>query len=391
MSTYFQAHQYPQLLEAAVCRAAGLRATEQEDFKPEVLEGCDRLHPRGIGLQQLLLTAAAANGHSLLPGERITASNLKAVLRAAFADGGNFRVQAASNVSLPGILGAVANKSILAGYMEEDQSWREVAAIKPVNNFQQATSYRLLDDSEFEEVGPDGKIKHGSVGQESYTRQAKTYAKMFTLTRTNIINDDLGAFDDLKNRLGRGGGRKLRRLCWATFMNNSSFYTTARTNYIEGATTNLGTDGVGLGLGVKAFRTMTSPTTDGAKRIGGIADRLVVPPELEGIAEVLYRNQNIGAVAGSDANIYANRYRPVVVPELSDSAYTGYSTTAWYLFRKPTDLAPIVVSFLNGNETPTIEDADAAFDTLGINFRGYWDVGVDQAEYLAGVKSKGAA
>jgi hypothetical protein len=54
-------------------------------------------------------------------------------------------------------------------------------------------------------------------------------------------------------------------------------------------------------------------------------------------------------------------------------------------------MAPIAVSFLNGNETPTVESADADFNTLGIQFRGYFDFGCDLAEYLSGIKSKGAS
>ena len=76
---------------------------------------------------------------------------------------------------------------------------------------------------------------------------------------------------------------------------------------------------------------------------------------------------------------------------LSDATFAGYSATAWYLFRDPGILAPMVVSFLNGVETPTVESADADFDQLGVQFRGYHDFGVDFAEWLAGVKSKGAA
>ena len=51
----------------------------------------------------------------------------------------------------------------------------------------------------------------------------------------------------------------------------------------------------------------------------------------------------------------------------------------------------IVVSFLNGMQTPTVESAEADFNTLGIQFRGYHDFGCDFAEYLCGVKSKGAS
>ena len=79
------------------------------------------------------------------------------------------------------------------------------------------------------------------------------------------------------------------------------------------------------------------------------------------------------------------------MPWLSDPNFSGSSTTAWYLFRPLTVLAAIIVSFLNGVQTPTVESADADFDMLGIQFRGYHDFGVDLAEYLAGIKVKGAA
>jgi hypothetical protein len=56
---------------------------------------------------------------------------------------------------------------------------------------------------------------------------------------------------------------------------------------------------------------------------------------------------------------------------MSNSSYTGYSTTAWYLLANPDDLPVIEVAFLNGRETPVVESADADFDTLGVQFRGY--------------------
>lgn len=76
---------------------------------------------------------------------------------------------------------------------------------------------------------------------------------------------------------------------------------------------------------------------------------------------------------------------------LSDSTIPGFSATAWFLLRNPALGAAIVISLLNGIAAPTVESADADFDTLGIQFRGFHDFGCDLAEYLAGVKVKGAA
>lgn len=379
------------VLECAVLMARGLPGVEKA-FKPETLEAAHKEH-RNIGLQSLVMMAATANGYAATPGERIHNGNIREVLGHAFP-----RVKAAaSTFSLSGILGNVANKELLAGYTEEDMTWREIAAVKSVSNFHAVTSYRMLDDMEYEEVGPDGKIKHGTVGQESYTRQAKTYAKMFALTRQDIINDDLGAFDDLRTRLGRGSAQKFNNLFWTNFLaNHSTFFTTARTNYITGATTTLLTDGVGLGLALKAFRQMKSPSSvtanDSGKRIGGRPEILLVPPELEYAADQLFMGEKLTESTGNGpTNTYRNKYRPVVCPWLSDSAFTGYSATAWYLLRSPSIAPMMVVSFLNGMQTPTVESADADFDTLGVQFRGFHDFGCDQAEYLCGIKSKGAA
>jgi len=380
----------PLVIEAALAQTVGISGLDKV-YDDKTLQAAHTMFRGRVGLKQLLTIAAAANGMQCGPGFAVHAGNVREVLRYAV----NPIEAAFSTLSLPGILSNVANKEILEGYMEEDQSWREVSMIRNVSDFKAVTSYRMLDNMEYDELAADGRIKHGTLGEESYSRQAKTYAKMFSITRQDIINDDLGAFDALRSRIGMGAAKKFNKVYWTKFLDNSTFYTSGRTNYITGSTTNLGTDGVGLSLGVQAFRQMKSPAADGAKKlgesVGGRPEILVVPPELEAAADILYRNTNLGAVAGSAANIHGNKYRPVVVPWLSDTNFTGYSTTAWYLFRAPRMMAPMVVSFLNGVATPTVESAEADFDQLGIQFRGYHDFGCDQAEYLSGIKSKGAA
>ena len=380
----------PQVLEAALCLHR--KHSDVEDrFSDQILQAAHTQYKGRIGLQQIFLQAAANSGMPLGAGTRIHAGNLREVLAYACPNDPRDIQASASTLSLPGILSNVANKEILMGWEEEDAIWREIAVIKSVSDFKQVSSYRLLDDMEYEELGADGRIKHGSVGEESYTRQAGTYAKMFALTRAAIINDDMSALDDLRNRVGRGGAKKLNNLFWTTFLDNSTFYTAARTNYISGSTTNLGADGVGLGKGVEAYRKRKSSATDGAKRLGGTPSKLLVPPELEVAANQLYIATNATAVKGSDVNTHANKYRPIVANQLSDAGFTGNSATAWYLLGGSSMDAPVAVSFLNGQETPTVETADADFSTLGVQFRGYHDFGCDKAEYLGSVKSKGAA
>lgn len=396
------ANNSPRVLEAALCQK--LRTPNHEkQYTDQELQAAHTQFRGGVRLQQLILLAAAETGFHVAPGMSITRSNYGEVMRHVAQYQGQSLTAAGSTLDIPGILSNVANKEIVAGYEADvgNLAWREIAAVKSVRDFKQVTTYRMLDDMEYEELPIGGQIKEGVLSEESYTRQVRTYAKMFRLDRVHIINDDLSALEDLRKRLGMGASKKLNAIFWKKFMSSlSMLFTAARGNYISGSTTNLGTDGVGLSLAVKAFRTMKTPAADGNKRInaqvgstaGGRPEILLVGPSLESTADKLYvgSNLNVGTAAGEE-NIHRNKYRPVVAWQLEDSAYSGSSATQWFLLNNPNYLAAMVVSFLDGVETPTVESSESVFNTLGIDFRGYHDFGCDAAEYLAGVHSKGAA
>ena len=89
------------------------------------------------------------------------------------------------------------------------------------------------------------------------------------------------------------------------------------------------------------------------------------------------------------ANPHQGKFRAEVSRYLGNSRYTGNSTKAWYLLADPSDLPVIEVAFLNGQESPTIETAEADFNVLGIQMRGYHDFGVALQDPRGGVKSQG--
>ena len=72
----------------------------------------------------------------------------------------------------------VANKFLLQGFFFVEQAWRDISDIRSVNDFKTVTSYRLTGAEEFKEVPPAGEIQHGTLGEESYTNQARTYGLM---------------------------------------------------------------------------------------------------------------------------------------------------------------------------------------------------------------------
>ena len=50
-------------------------------------------------------------------------------------------------------------------------------------------------------------MTHGSRAESVESFKLKTYAKIFSLTRQAIINDDLGAFADSASAFGRGAAQ----------------------------------------------------------------------------------------------------------------------------------------------------------------------------------------
>ncbi|GJM43348.1 MAG: hypothetical protein DHS20C21_01900 [Gemmatimonadota bacterium] len=361
------------VLEAAVCLAARLPEID-DHFAPEVLEAADEKFRGRIGLQQLLLEAARANGWK----GRSIQGDLKTALQAGF-----------STSSLSGILSGAAQKFLLRAFHGVESVWRDIARVRPVSDFKQHASYRLTGGFEYEKVGPDGQLKHGTAGEESHPIKADTFANLFVLDRQSIINDDLGALKDLPSNLGRGAGLAVNREFWATFLDDASFFSAANSNLIEGASSALSITSMAPAL--QAFRDQVDE--DGAP-VSLPPAILLVPTALEVAALEIansreVRNTTANTKEGTH-NPFHGLVRSVVSAYLASSSIAGSSNSAWYLLANPAEEATIELAFLNGEEEPAIETAEADFETLGIQFRGYSDFGVALHEHRAGVKSTGA-
>lgn len=369
-----------QVLEAALAQATRLPNAERH-FTPEVMQAAHSRFRGRLSLQELLLEAAWANGYT----GRSFRSSPKDVLRAAF-----------SSADISGILSNNANKFLIAGWNTVEQTWRQVSRIRPVSDFKTITVYRLTGDLKYEQVAPTGEIKHGNLSEIEYTNKADTYGKMLAISRQDLINDDLGALSEIPRMLGRGGGLKLNDVFWTAFMDNSTFFASGNNNYLTGATagdttdSRLNVDGL-----TRAVRTFRDQTDSEGEPLGVEPKILLVPTRLEQPAKVLYTSSEVRDTTASTkaptGNPHAGLYQPVVSAYLGNSNYTGNSTLAWYLLASPDDMPVIEVVALNGQEMPIIESADADFNVLGIQMRGYHDFGVALQEYRGGVKSKGEA
>jgi phage major head subunit gpT-like protein len=319
---------------------------------------------RTIGLQDVLLSAARKGGYD--GAQKVNASNVAVVLRAAFAT---------HNIS--NILAATYGKYLLSGFEAVESVWEQISLVRPLNDLKAATGVRLDGGFVFDEVGNDGKLKSADAGDAARTLQAKTYGRMSSITRTDIINDDLGALTAVPRRLGRGAALKFNQVFWAAFEASNS-------SYFQGATAGAG-NALAIGsveTAYGAYRSLTDP--DGAP-LGITPKILLVPVGLRITADKIQTGNTLLAsslgstsskVLEPQANVLAGKF--VIV----DSAYLSSSST-WWLAADPADLPTMEVGFLNGQRQPTVEQAEADFDVLGIQVRGFFDFGVSKAESRA--------
>jgi phage major head subunit gpT-like protein len=350
-----------EVIEASFALQGNLPGVEKR-YDAKVLELAHKAR-REISLSEVLVQAARANGYD--GPARLNASTIRPVLAAAWA-----------THDIANILSATVNKFLLAGFDSVESAWRSLSAVRSVNDFKAVSSYRLNGAFTFDKVSNGGELKNAKATDEVRTISADTYGIMTSVTRTDLINDDLGALTAVPQRIGRGGALKINDVFWASFLDDSAFFTTAKGNKKTGSTA-LGLAGLKESLAL--YRKLKDP--DGKPM--AIQPRvLLVPVDLEITAAELMNSVQIasGNTSGQPStNVFAGRYEVVSSTYLTDPA-------DYYLLASPADMPVMEVAFLNGVQSPIVETAEADFHTLGVQMRGFFDFGVAKAEDKAGVK-----
>jgi len=363
----------PKILEAAI-RLGGAEdaAVVEKAYEESILDRAGRF--RFAGLKDLIAMCCQMDGVQV-PAR---GADPETWLEAAF-----------STTTLSGLLGNTANKVLMTAYRATPLICTRIAEKLTANDFKTHTGYRMTGDMTLDEVPPSGEIKHAALNEDSYTFSVDTYGKMVTLTRREIINDDLNAFTQLPKAMGRGAALKLAKLFWTLVLANTG-------NFFHANNSNLITNVLGDAGLTAAAKTLIEQTDQDGNPILITPKLLVVPPALFDTGQRLFESRNIiitGSTAATkgDKNIHEGKYEPVTTSFLSNTTFhAGASDAAWYLFGNPADVAAFGIAYLKGNETPTFESVTMPSNVLGKGWRIYWDIGVCQVDSRGAVKSTGA-
>jgi len=368
-------------IEAAMCLRCGISADDLEkSYDGKTIEA--GMREMDMPLKQLLIECMKLDG---IPYSRGFDNE---TIRAAF-----------SSVSLPGILSNVANKKLLKSFDAQPIIATKLCSTGDLNDFKENDRFRLTDVGDLLPVGADGEIKDGGVTEEAAKNQLETYGKKFCLTRKMIINDDLGAFMKVPVAMGNRAARLIDQLFFSRLLKNpvqldgKALFSAAHKNMLTGATSALSSDSL-----KKAIQLFLDQVDADGQPISVEPKFLLVPTALKHLAIELTRGATLITAGGADnvvrpaLNILADENLQVVSsPYLANSAYEGASSTAWYLFGDPHQTDTWEIGYLKGKRTPTVERGETDYNTLGLWFRVYFDLGVREQDHRGMVKSAGAA
>ena len=315
---------------------------------------------------------------------------------------------AGSSDDFPYILANLANKSMIGAAVRTPTTWRGWAKTGNLSDFKSAPRIKMSEAGDLEEI-PEGKPYPSTNFSESQeTIILLTYGKKFSITRKAIINDDMDAFTTIPARLGRAAERLPNQLAVTVLLANANLndgialFANGHRNYSANANYALDTLAhaeAGLRnafMTLRLQRAMLSATEADKSHtvtlglqpkiaLAGPTNEFILSQALRS-GGALADNKNAGVINP----LSSVGVSPIIEPLLEDTNITGYSTLAFYIFADPADAPIVEVAFLNGNETPHMEEVDQT-DVDGRVFKVRQDCVAGAIDYAGAFKQKGEA
>lgn len=387
-------------VECAMAAGAGV---SEDAFDSKVVEHTKKLQasghlPRHCGLQFLFHDILRAGGRSIHPSAVVDNGLITDAKRidASLNSGQTHSISASSGfstLSLPGILSNLMNKRMLDAYSMQPSTFRRFARISSASDFKPSNKYRMYGLGDLEELGPTGEIKHTEFGEDAYQISVKTRARMIALTRVMIRNDDMDALMRIPTNFGEAGGRTLEKSVYQTLLAGitSGFFSVSASYDVNGYNPNRITGALSLAKIEEAETLFLEQQDRNGDPISIKPTMLLTGHKLKHHAEILLNKRSV-VVAGDPttgdqlriADEYTGQFAPFSSPYVGvKGGISGGTDTGWFLMGAPGSGALIDVAFLDGRQAPIIESDDTDFNTLGMQWRAYFDWGtaLEDAHY----------
>lgn len=284
------------------------------------------------------------------------------------------------------ILANVANKSMLRGYTEVDETFDQWTASGVLTDFKPGSRIDAGLFPALAKVEEGAEYTYATMSDRAETIQLATYGKMFAISRQAIINDDVGAFSRVPQKMGRAAKRTVGNLVYAILTSNPNMsdgiplFHADHKNLLDAAAI--------TAASISAARAAMAKQKDvDGHAAGGLNIRprfLLVPVELEDTAAVLMASEFDPSKTQRVPNSARN-----AATVISEARLSAASATAWYMAADPNSADTIEVAYLNGVDTPTLEQREG-WGIDGVEFKVRLDAGVKALDSRGLTKNPGA-
>lgn len=307
-------------------------------------------------------------------GSYLTSRDVDTILTRAFHSTSDF----------PNIFTNALNKSLLARYELAAPTYRQISAQRNFNDFRPHPQIRAGDFPSLQPVSETGELQYGTSQDSKETISVSPYGVVFAISRQMMVNDDLGAIDQI---LGSAGNE-------VTKFENTTFFAMFNSGSLAGPT--LATDsvavfaaghgnlaGAGTAVTVAALGSARAALR-GMKSLSGIY--LNIPPRilLTGPAKETEADQIVTSITpalATSVNPFSGKLTTVVDANITDNS--------WYVSADPASVPNFVYGFLNGSNGPRTRTFEP-FGVQGIKISLEHDFGCGAIDYRGMYRNPGA-
>ena len=301
------------------------------------------------------------------------------------------RVLAAQTTSdFPVLLESVLHKMLLSAYALTPFTWKRFCSTGTLADYRPHSRYHMGSFSDLKPVNEAGEYENGVLSDGAKeTIQGKRRGRILQITPEILVNDDLGAFTQPTQFLGQAAGRTIEKDVYALFaLNSGAGPTMSDGNPLFHASHNniAGTGAPPTVASWEAARQQLGSQMDpGGNDYLDIVPALWLGPlSLSTAARVVNTSEFNQDVSSKYAP--PNTSRGMVRDVIDTPRLTG---TAWYMLADPGTEPVIEVAFLDGVQTPTIEQ-EKNFRTDGLSWKVVHRYGVGAVGWRGVVKNAGA-
>jgi hypothetical protein len=294
--------------------------------------------------------------------------------------------RALTTSDFPLILANVANRALMAGWDEAEETWREWCAAGSVSDFKTHSLPRASETDDLDEIPEGMPYKYGERAEAQEQYKIATYGKLFSLNRQTIINDDLGALTDIPVQHGEAAARKIGDVACAVLTANAAMgdgialFHASHSNLSSGAAG--APSEATIGPAVASMRKQKD--IKNKRRLNIRPAIFLAPVSIESASEIFFNSEMF--TSDAKASTRKNIYGGTVFKRVYESRLDDDSVTAWYLLAKIGKT--VKVFFLNGQQKPYMETKQG-WSVDGVEYKVRIDCGAKALDWRGMNKNAG--